>query len=100
ARSGRGILLARQGKRDAALADAEEALLRDPSPAIIYQVAGIYAQTSQQHADDRLRALALLAAALRKGFGHDLIDKDTDLDPIRNQAEFRRLATAAQALRK
>jgi tetratricopeptide (TPR) repeat protein len=100
ARSGRGVLLARQGKRAEALADAEEALLRDPSPRIVYQVAGIYAQTSKQQPDDRLRALSLLAAALRQGFGYDDIDSDPDLEPIRNLPEFRRLTAAAQALRK
>jgi tetratricopeptide (TPR) repeat protein len=100
ARSGRGVLLARQGKRAEALADAEEALLRDPSPRIVYQVAGIYAQTSKLYPDDRLRALALLAAALRQGFGYEDIDGDPDLEPVRNLPEFRRLTAAAQALRK
>src|SRR5262249_26328178 len=67
ARAGRGVLLARQGKRDAALREAEEALRRERTPAAAYQVAGIYALTSRQQAADRVQAYRLLAAALMSG---------------------------------
>jgi tetratricopeptide (TPR) repeat protein len=98
ARSGRGVLHARLGQREAALQDAEESLRRDTKPATLYQVAGIYAQTSPGNPDDRRQALQLLSSALRKGFGIDLLDKDTDLDPIRDDAEFQRLASATRDL--
>ena len=98
ARSGRGVLLARLGKRDAALSDAREALRRDTKTPTLYQAAGIYALTSQQAPDDRREALRLLAAALRQGFGFDLLAIDHDLDPIRDDPEFRDLVAAAQAL--
>src|SRR5207302_698991 len=71
ARSGRGVLLARLGEREAALRDAREALRRDTKAATLYQAAGIYALTSQQQPDDRREAFRLLAAALRQGFGAD-----------------------------
>jgi tetratricopeptide (TPR) repeat protein len=98
-RGGRGVLLARFGRRDAALRDGEEALLRDPGAARVYQVACIYALTSANHSDDRLRAFQLLSSALRKGYGLDLLDTDHDLDALRSQPEFRRLTDAARALR-
>jgi tetratricopeptide (TPR) repeat protein len=99
ARAGRGVLLARLGRREAALRDAEEALHLDTRPATRYQVAGIYALTSRQHADDRLPAFRLLSSALRDGYGFDLLEADPDLDGVRRLPEFRRLVAAAQALR-
>jgi tetratricopeptide (TPR) repeat protein len=98
-RSGRGVVRARLGRREAALKDAEDALARDASPARLYQVACIYALTSQQQADDRFQAFRLLTAALRKGYGLDLLESDSDLGPLRKQPEFGRLAEAARALR-
>jgi serine/threonine protein kinase/tetratricopeptide (TPR) repeat protein len=91
ARAGRGVLLARLGKRKEALRDAEECLRRDTRPATVYQVAGIYALTSRQQPEDRQEALFLLSSALRKGYGKDLVGIDTDLDPIRAHPDFRRL---------
>ena len=43
ARAGRGVLLARAGRRQAAEEDARESLLRDTRAPNLYQVAGIYA---------------------------------------------------------
>lgn len=43
-------------------------------------------------------AFRLLTVALRRGYGLDLVGRDTDLDPIRNRPEFRRLVDAARAL--
>ena len=100
ARGGRGVLLARAGKRDAAIADAQACLLLDREPATQYQAGCIYALTSKQNADDRLQALPLLAAALRAGFGLDFIDRDTDLNPLRRLPEFQRMVAAARALQR
>jgi serine/threonine protein kinase/tetratricopeptide (TPR) repeat protein len=99
ARSGRGVLLARKGQRAAALEDAQEALLISNDADIKYQVAGIYALTSKQDPEDRLRAYQLLSSALRQGFGLDLVDIDPELDPIRKEPEFLRLLQSARALR-
>lgn len=99
ARSGRGVLLARLGKYAEARQDAEMALKRDRTPAIIYQVAGIYALTSRQQPNDRMKALVLLSSALQKGFGFEYLAEDKDLDPIRNLPEFRRLTDAVRDLR-
>lgn len=94
-RAARGVLLARLGKPQPALGDAVQALALESSPAVKYQVAGIYALTA-----DRSRALSLLAAAVRQGYGEELLDVDTDLDPIRSTLEFQQLAHAVRSLRE
>jgi hypothetical protein len=99
ARGGRGVLLARLGKTARAIEDAQEALLLDPRPSTLYQVACIFALTSKQRPDDRLKAFNLLSSALRSGFGLEWVDQDHDLDPIRGEPEFQRVVTAARTLR-
>ena len=96
--AGRGVLKARLRDRQAAHKDADEALARDFGPATQYQVAGIFALTSQQEAEDRSEALRYLSSALRKGVGFDYLEQDRDLDPIRERPEFRQLVSAARAL--
>lgn len=98
--SGRGVLHARFGDRGEALADAREALRLSEAPATKYQVAGIYAMTSRTNPDDRGESLSLLDAALRDGFGFDLLDRDRELDPIRQGDDFKRIVTAAREYRK
>jgi tetratricopeptide (TPR) repeat protein len=98
-RAGRGVLLARLGRRDEALRDASEAERLDPRPEVLYQVAGVYALTSEQNAADRRAAFRLLAAALRQGHGFRLLEIDPDLRPIREQPDYRRLLEAARTLR-
>jgi eukaryotic-like serine/threonine-protein kinase len=95
----RGVLLARQSQAEHARCDAQSALALDPSPAIQYQVAGIYALLSRQKSEDRHRAIALLAAALRSGYGSELIASDQDLDPIRSCRQFQDLLQALRILR-
>jgi serine/threonine protein kinase/tetratricopeptide (TPR) repeat protein len=98
ARAGRGVLLARRGDRDRALTDAQAALLLDPSPSTLYQVACIYALTSKREAGDRVQALHLLSAALQKGYGLDFVADDKDLDQIRDAPQFRQIVDGARAL--
>jgi serine/threonine protein kinase/tetratricopeptide (TPR) repeat protein len=96
----RGVLHARLRHRQPAVADAVEALRFDKSPEIAYQVAGIYALTSQQQPEDLKEALRLLDAALREGYGLDLLDSDPELKPIRSHPEFRRIVDAARSRKK
>jgi len=98
ARSGRGVLLAILGRREPAIIDAKESLWRDTSPPILYQSAGIYAMTSKLVPDDRIEAFRLLSTALRGGFGFEELEGDRELNPIRDQPEFRELLGAAKAL--
>jgi serine/threonine protein kinase/Tfp pilus assembly protein PilF len=99
ARASRAVLLARLGDRGAAHKDAAEALRQDGGPAVLYQVAGVYALTSRQEPADRREALRLLGAALRQGYGLDLLARDPDLHPLQGGTDFRQLVEAAQSLR-
>jgi tetratricopeptide (TPR) repeat protein len=100
ARSGRGVYLARLGRREAALKDAEASLDKDRQPLTTYQVAGIYALTSRTNAEDRREAMRLLSSALLKDFDLlNFLETDEDLDPIRKDAEFAKLVDRARALR-
>jgi eukaryotic-like serine/threonine-protein kinase len=99
ARSGRGMMHARAGNWIEAKADVEETLRLDGSPAYMYYAAGIYAQLSRHNPTHKTEALRLLSAALRAGFGHDYIETDKDLDPIRTTPEFRRVLDGVQALK-
>src|SRR5206468_384503 len=91
ARIGRGVILARMGKRPEAHADVRESLARDCNPSTLYQAANIYALTSRQEPADRDRVIPLLAGALWGGFGLDVVDQDTDFDPVREQAGLKGL---------
>ena len=92
----RGVNHAILGHRAESHRDAREALWRDTSPEIRYQVAGIYATTSKTHPEDRTEAYRLLASALRAGYGFDLIETDQELEAIRNQPEFAALIDSAR----
>lgn len=97
-RVGRGVVRARLRKAAEARADAAACLARDDSPPTLYQVGNIFALTSRQATGDRPQALAYLARALRGGFGLDLVDGDSDYDPIRGDPAFCRVVDAARAL--
>jgi tetratricopeptide (TPR) repeat protein len=97
-RAGRGVLLARAGRRDAALRDAKDALLRDTHAPNVYQVGCIYALTTKQNPDDRREALRLLWAGLKTGFALDIVDTDADLDALRRDFDFRNMVRDARAL--
>jgi serine/threonine protein kinase/tetratricopeptide (TPR) repeat protein len=64
--SGRGVQLARLGRREEAYRDAKQAL-RDAPPRIDYQVAGIYALLSQQTDSERRKAMLLFSAVFGPG---------------------------------
>src|SRR5205814_1994319 len=71
--AGRGVVLARAGKREAALRDAQDALRRDSRAPNLYQVACIYALTAKTNPEDKREALTLLWQGLRTGFGLDIV---------------------------
>jgi serine/threonine protein kinase/lipoprotein NlpI len=89
--TGRGVLLARKGDRQAALLDARRALACDSGATTYYQAACIYSLTSRQELRDVEEAVRLLTVALNLGGGRELIGGDPDLDPLRNHPDFRRL---------
>jgi len=98
-RAGRGVLLARLGRRAEAHEDARFAQKLDSGPSNLYQLAGIFALTSRTDPDDLRGALRLLAASIGRDPGWlNVVPKDPDLDPIRDRPEFRRLIEALAAL--
>jgi serine/threonine protein kinase/lipoprotein NlpI len=98
ARAGRGVYLARLGKRDLAHADAAEVLKRNPPPLFRYQVAGVFALTSTTHPKDADEAVKLLAAALHDRGGLEHVDTDPDLVALRKDARFQSVVQAAKKL--
>lgn len=94
ARAGRGVVLARIGECDKARRDAKECLLQERTPFLQFQLAGLYAQISRHEKgnDAKDEAQRLLGNALRSGFTDLQTWKaDHDLDPLRGEAEFKRL---------
>ncbi|AMV26908.1 Serine/threonine-protein kinase PknB [Gemmata sp. SH-PL17] len=99
ARSGRGVLHARLGNAKEAIVDATDVLKREPSPVNAYQAACVYALLDKVQPGARTEAIRLLTAALRRGFGHEHVDTDKDLNPIRDTPEFKRIVESARTLR-
>jgi eukaryotic-like serine/threonine-protein kinase len=98
ARIGRAVVLARQGKRAEAHADVRESLARDRSALTLYQAANVFALTSRQERGDADRVIPLFAAALWAGFGLDIVDRDSDMDPVRDHAAFKRVIQVVREL--
>ncbi len=96
ARADLGVLHARLGRRDDALA-AASVLAHESRPEMIFRTASIYALTSPGHPDDADRAFSLLDRALTAGFGLDLVDDDADLDAVRDAPRFARIVALARA---
>lgn len=100
-RANRAVLLARLGRRDEALREAEKARLQSDDPTLTYQLACVYAQTSRTVPADQAKAFALLRQAFRDGFRDvAMFDKDRDLAPVRKVAEFAAITRAARELSK
>ena len=97
-RACRGVLHARLNQSQPARDDANQAMAMNPSPAIQYQVAGIFALLATDSPRDGQRAIDLLAKSLKQGYGSDLLDTDPDLAPIRDLPEFKRLREAARVI--
>ncbi len=97
--AGRGVLLARQGLRDAALADAKTALALDDRAEVVYQAACIQALTSKQDVTGRAEALRLVAEAVRKDDTWlETARTDPDLEAIRARPEFQELLRALEVV--
>jgi serine/threonine protein kinase/tetratricopeptide (TPR) repeat protein len=97
-RVGRGVLLARLGRRESAHKDGRKAVeLASDSREILYQAACIHALTARSNADDRQEAFRLLTRALQLGFGHDRLATDSDLASLRTDPRFRKFVAGAGA---
>ncbi len=98
ARGGRCVLLARVERFEDSLRDIEkleqssEGLL----PATIYQIGCAHALLSRNSKDGVSLAIAYVARALKRGYGGELLESDSDLESIRDAAEFQALITASK----
>lgn len=97
-RSSKGVLLARLGQYREALSLAREVVKQTSSAEIRYQVAGIYALCSPESRDHKSEAFRLLKLALRAGYGHELLDKDSDLKALHEDGRWRTLLRGKDAL--
>jgi tetratricopeptide (TPR) repeat protein len=97
ARGARGVLHARLGRREAALADSSFAMSLSPRPETAYYAACARSLTSRQNPGDAEDALRLLRSAVEGGFGLAYIDKDPDLDPIRRHPAVLRIGRDGRA---
>lgn len=88
--TGRAVLLARDNKRDLALADLEQCQRLNPSPQIHYQISCVYSllATGDDAKSMQDQALAHLARALAPGYGGNLLATDPDLANLRDNSTF------------
>jgi serine/threonine protein kinase/Flp pilus assembly protein TadD len=97
--AGRGVLLARLGRRLEAHSDGKTALALSNDPEVYYQVSNIYALTSPAHPEDRKEALRLLRSALiREKQWLQVLPHDPDMNALRDDPEFQALVRHAAGL--
>lgn len=99
-RADHGVLIARLGRREEALRDAQECARRSPSADVLYRVGCIHALTAGTNDQRKREAVRLLATAVRQGYGGDLLAIDHDLDPIRDHPDFIRLRDSTDAIQQ
>jgi len=95
----RAILKARAGKSKEAIEEARELVKCNPPPEHLYRAACALALASDGKAEVKTESLRLLAVALQRGWGYELIATDKDLDPIRDMLEFKQLAGLTKLMR-
>ena len=101
ARAARAVYAARTGAAERATADVGRVLVEEPTPFRLYQMAGVYAQLAKTDPSGvhKQKAMQMLAKAFRTGFEQfGIIDKDPDLDPVRNDEQFKALVATAKKL--
>ncbi|MFM7863256.1 MAG: TPR end-of-group domain-containing protein, partial [Planctomycetaceae bacterium] len=98
--SGRAVLHARGGSWELARKDVETLLAMPERRGndINYQIACVYALMSQQQPELGAEAISWLARAVAGGYGRDIIDTDTDLQPIRALQDFQMIRRTARIL--
>ncbi len=85
----RGVLHARLGQREAALADATSALQQSRAPKLLYQVGCVYALIGGNDETTRNRAVACLEAALvADPRWLSAVGTDPDLATLRDDPRF------------
>jgi eukaryotic-like serine/threonine-protein kinase len=101
ARAGRAVYLARIGEAKRAKEDAAIVLREEPSAYRLYQLSSMYAQLTKADPSGAARqeSLRLLAQAFRTGFNNfDMVAKDEDMAPLRDDPAFREIVAHAKKL--
>ena len=100
ARGGRCVLLARVERDEESLQDIE--FLKQSNnrlmPATLYQIGCAHALLSKRAKPSAALAIAYVARALKRGYGTELLESDSDLAPVREIAEFQALITSSKLL--
>ena len=99
AHADRGVLLARLGRIDEACKEANFSLGLDRSAIRTYQIGSLYAALCKHDPKFKAEALRHLSESLRLGLKQrEYFKTDADLDPIRDDPDFRKLAEIAATL--
>ncbi len=99
--AGRAVLYARLGRSDEALADVVRLGTVSRTAEHPYQTACVYSLLSNGQPPHRAEALRLLAVAFQQDAQlAELAPRDPDLAALREDPEFQRIISAAQALRQ
>jgi eukaryotic-like serine/threonine-protein kinase len=100
--TGRAVLLARDEKRELALADLEQCQRLNPSPQIHYQMGCVYAllATGVDTKEMQDKAMAHLARALAPGYGGSQLATDPDLANLRNDKTFTTILNGVSSIQK
>lgn len=99
-RAGRAVMLARIGRNEEALAEAKRCMELASSPATIYRAGCVYAIASAKDPKYREEGVRLIATALLRGFGHEHLLSDSDLDSLRNDERFRKLMEGVKLMQE
>jgi eukaryotic-like serine/threonine-protein kinase len=100
ARGARAVYLARLGRGDEAIAEARKLLDRPPHASAYYHAACVYAVVSRKDPAHKAEGVRLVATALLRGFGHEYILTDADLDPLRGDEKFRKLLDGVKVMKE
>lgn len=101
--AGRGVLHARQGDSQKAIADAKQALTLSDDPFLLYMVACIYSLSSgiDQQESYRVESLRLIAQSLRSDASLSVsMASDPDLKALQGDSRFLQLIAAAGTLQQ
>ena len=98
-RGGRAVYLARLGYTEKAVQEARQLLVGAPPPSVYYHAACVLALAAKADPKYRDEAVRLVAAALLRGFGHEYLLGDRDLDPLRTDERFRKLAEGVKIMK-
>ncbi len=98
ARGGRAVYLARLGRGEEAIAEARKCLAGTPHASAYYQAACVFALVSKSDPKHKEEAVRLVAASLLRGFGHDYLLTDTDIDPLRGDDRLKKLVDGVKVM--